>query len=79
MESWIKDELVPKLLKNKFDVSWKNKSETKIVDVEVKKLTTADAFMLTECFKIKVKLSNDEPNDKEVEEKGIVLKVRFRF
>lgn len=71
-EKWIENELLPKLLENgKF--STKLQKFSKVKHCEISRLSSAEVFMLTVCYRIKIIVTNDENNINK--EFGFVLKV----
>lgn len=71
-EKWIENELLPNLMKEgKFSTNSHNFSKIKKCDIS--RLSSADVFMLTVCYRIKMIATNDDNSyDKEF---GFVLKV----
>lgn len=75
---WIKNDLIKNLIENrKFTLPWEENDLPKIVDLDLKPMTTSDAFMLTSCFKIKIILS--DASGEQTAEFGIIVKVTTIF
>lgn len=80
--NWIIYNLIPEILQNgKFSLpnNDENLSETdiKIKRCDVQAISTKDAFMLTNCYKVKVYLSEMATDGTMEKIVGLVVKVRY--
>lgn len=79
-EIWIRQELIPHLINKKIlrlnsDDSCSNNILLK--NCTIKSLSSADAFMLTNCYKVEIVLTNTDQSDaNETTIYRVVIKVR---
>ena len=73
--SWIKNELIPELVNSRKLITTQNNSTAIIKSLSVNKLTSAESFMITNCYKINVILLDSLDEAATTTEYKLVVKV----